>query len=374
MFTQFGEPAMSTYITLQAQPVSSFRQLLRHPLLAPLNDGPAWERLIGRLDPMWSWAMPRARVVRVVNEAPGVRSLWLKPNRRFRGFVPGQHLLLSLEIDGVRHSRCFSLAAAPRQDGLIRLTIRRQAGGRVSTAAHALRVADVVEISQAQGQFAPSASARPLLLVSLGSGVTPMISILQAMAAAGSTRDVVLLHGGRGDNDTIFGTELTELARVWPALRLHLHDSRGDGRMTPIELVRRVPDWQQREALVCGPPAFMQSIMQWFAAHGLRDQVQVESFGRLPAPIDPAAAEHLAHAELTEQSFSVRAGQDLLQAAEAAGLTPRYGCRRGICRTCQCKKLHGSVRNLLTGEVSGAGEELIQLCISTPQSALALAL
>ena len=49
-------------------------------------------------------------------------------------------------------------------------------------------------------------------------------------------------------------------------------------------------------------------------------------------------------------------------------------CRRGICRTCQCRKQNGTVLNLLTGQTSGPGEELIQLCISTPQSALELAL
>ena len=72
--------------------------------------------------------------------------------------------------------------------------------------------------------------------------------------------------------------------------------------------------------------------------------------------------------------FDVASGQSLLDGAEAAGLQPRFGCRRGICRTCQCRKLSGSVLNVLTGLPSGAGEEWIQLCISTPQSAVDLAL
>jgi ferredoxin len=90
--------------------------------------------------------------------------------------------------------------------------------------------------------------------------------------------------------------------------------------------------------------------------------------------VDPEAAEHRITHDNAAQVFTVKAGQSLLEGAEAAGLQPRFGCRRGICRTCQCKKISGTVTNLLTGQVSGPGEELIQLCISTPQSALELAL
>ena len=303
-----------------------------------------------------------------------MRSLWLQPSRRFGSFQPGQHVLLTLEIDGALHSRCFSLSDAPRRDGLIRLTIRRQDTGNVSAAAHALQIGQVVRISKAQGQFVPNDSEQPLLLISAGSGVTPMMSILRAMANAGSKRDVVLLHGGRSEGDVVFGAELGQLSSEWPALRLHLHFSNACGRIDAAAMAAQVPDWAEREALVCGPAGLMALVADLFDAHGLRDQLQSESFGRTPAAIDVAAIEHVVSAESSKHMFTVLAGQSLLEAAEAGGLTPRFGCRRGICRTCQCKKISGSVRNLLTGDVSGDGDELIQLCISTPLSPVALAL
>ena len=58
--------------------------------------------------------------------------------------------------------------------------------------------------------------------------------------------------------------------------------------------------------------------------------------------------------------------------AERAGLSPKHGCRIGICRSCQCVKTSGTVENLLTGEVSSAPNELIRLCISTARSDVAL--
>lgn len=59
-------------------------------------------------------------------------------------------------------------------------------------------------------------------------------------------------------------------------------------------------------------------------------------------------------------------GRPLLEQAERAGLCPQFGCRMGICRICTCHKTAGSVRNVLSGEISAAEEEDIQICVSVP--------
>jgi ferredoxin-NADP reductase len=359
---------------IQSRRHTGFGHFLRHPLWAPLNQPEHWNRLASAMNPVWSFTEPQARAVRVVDEALGVKSLWLKPNGRFDGFRPGQHVLLELEIDGARHGRCFSLSHAPRPDGLLRLTIKRKDGGPVSHAAHALRAGQVVRLSQAQGEFAPRTSDSKLLMLSAGSGITPMMSHLHALASVGSTRDVVLLHSSRTDADLIFSDELRQLASRWPQLRVHLHTSRTNGHLDPQAFATSVPDWTDREALLCGPDGFMRTIVAIYDVAGRSDQLQSESFGRRAAVIDPDAAEHAVSCATTEKTFLAKTGQSLLDAAEAAGLQPRFGCRRGICRTCQCRKRSGTVVNVLTGQISGPGEELIQLCISTPQSAIDLAL
>ena len=65
-------------------------------------------------------------------------------------------------------------------------------------------------------------------------------------------------------------------------------------------------------------------------------------------------------------------GRSLLEQAEEAGLQPESGCRMGICHTCSCTKRAGSVRNLLTGEVSDTEDEQIQICISAPVGDVAI--
>lgn len=350
------------------------RRWWQHPLLAPLNDAQAWDRLLAQVDPVWSLVEARARVVETVDEAPGVRSLWLKPNRCFRGFTPGQHVLLELQINGSKHRRAFSLSAAPRADGLLRLTIKRKPQGPVSTGAHALKAGDVVGLSQASGQFGPASTSAPLLLLCAGSGITPMMSWLLSLADSGSTRPITLLHSVRTVADLLFVEALRGCTARLPKLTVLTHISAQEGRLDASSLAERVPNYGQCDTLLCGPDGFMQMVEALYASAGRSQALISESFGRRAATIDPAACSHAVHAEESEHSFTVLSGQSLLDGAEAAGLSPRFGCRRGICRTCQCTKRSGTVRNLLTGQLSAPGEELIQLCISTPQSAIELAL
>ena len=74
----------------------------------------------------------------------------------------------------------------------------------------------------------------------------------------------------------------------------------------------------------------------------------------------------------SQRTFTATGTAPLLVEAERAGLNPRYGCRMGICRTCQCVKLNGTVENLRTGAVSSEPGEQVQLCISRARSDLVL--
>ncbi len=351
--------------------ISIVRRFLQSKLLAPFNQVAEWNRLAQWLNPVWSLSEVRARVVRVLDETPGVKSIWLKPNRIFRGFSAGQHVLLTLEIDGAKHSRCFSFSLAPRADGLIRLTIKQNSNAIVSKSAHQLSPGDVVTLSQAQGQFSPRRSNRSVLMICAGSGVTPMMSLLKNIIAKGSTHSYVLLYSVRTIDDFIFAEELASLSACWPTLKIILHQSTKSGRLDAKQISQYVPDWNTRETLLCGPDGLMYTIEEMYKHGACSDLLQSENFGRRAAPIDPDA--HFYAVKQGEQSFQVQAGQAILVGAESAGLSPRFGCRRGICRTCQCKKLTGTVINSLTGQHSGAGEEWIQLCVSTPQSAIELA-
>jgi len=370
MFTQITNAFSMDPSHLQTRPLgASIRAIAGHPLWAPLNDAEAWTRALNLIRPTRSLVEPSARVVRVDSETDKVISLWLRPNRRFRGFAAGQHLMLTLEVDGVLQSRCFSLSRQPRADGLLRLTIAIKPGG-VSAATAQLEPGQIVRISQALGDFAPT-TTKPLLLISAGSGVTPMLSMLHGLAQTNGA-DVCLVHCGSTAEQTVAAGELRQLAQQWPGMRLHLHFSADSGRLDGEQLTRYVPDWDQREALLCGPAGFMETVERHYRQANRLDQLSYESFGDIVEQVGTQATEHAVSYGKPAQAFTVTTGQSLLLAAENAGLTPRFGCRRGICRSCVCQKHSGRVRNLVTQQVSGPGQELIALCVSTPITAVEL--
>ena len=119
----------------------------------------------------------------------------------------------------------------------------------------------------------------------------------------------------------------------------------------------------------------MNAISMYWDAQDLGAALFSERF--VGAPILPSTAPGTAVAVSFTNSgstFSTRGTDPLLVQAERAGLTPKHGCRIGICRSCQCIKTSGTVENLQTGEVSSAPNELIRLCISTARSDVALAI
>jgi stearoyl-CoA 9-desaturase NADPH oxidoreductase len=220
--------------------------------------------------------------------------------------------------------------------------------------------------------------ARPdkLLMIAAGSGVTPLLAMLQGLAAERHRGDILLLQLSRSTTERVFADELDALQTSLPGLRVLQHLSAERGRLQPADLDTLVPDLAQRSTLLCGPQALMDAVAAHMAARGLSGSVRTEHFGRPRHPSSDATpgATRRVHCATSEQAFTQLPGVSLLEAAEAAGMQPRHGCRVGLCRTCLCRKHSGSVRNLLTGQGSAEPDEWIQLCISSAESDLEIAL
>jgi ferredoxin-NADP reductase len=341
-----------------------------------LNDADAWERMLAAIDPMWSTRDYPARVIEIVEETADTRTFVLKPVRRWPGHRAGQHVVLEVEIDGRRLHRSFSLSSAPTPDRRVSITVKRQPGARVSGWLHDhVRVGDVLRLSAPAGRFGAPEGGGPLLMLSAGSGITPLMAIVEDLHARGDRRPVVFIHCCRTPADFIFGDRLRQLAQAWPALDLRLHHSVQAGRFDAQALARALPDFPRHQALVCGPRGLTEAIERLYRDAGAADQVRSESYsGRVRSRGAFTDATHAVHCSVTEQVFTANADSSLLAEAEAAGLTPAHGCRIGICKTCQCTKRSGTVENLRTGEISSEPDQLIQLCVSVARSPLELAL
>jgi ferredoxin-NADP reductase len=363
-------------IATNPSPLARFSRVLRSRWLHPLNDAAAWEQMRVAINPMWSARDFPARVVAIVDETPDTRTFVLKPGRRWPGHRAGQHVVVEVEIDGRRLHRSFSLSSAPTTERRVSITVKRQPGARVSGWLHDhVGVGEVLRLSAPNGRFAPLPGDQPLLMVSAGSGITPLMAIVEDLHARGDQRPIVFIHCCRTPEDFIFEGRLRELAASWPGFDLRVHYSAQAGRFDAQALARALPDFQRHQALVCGPRGLTEGIENLYRAAGVPNQVRSESYsGRVLPRSTVTDMAHAVHCSVTEQVFTTRSDSSLLAAAEGAGLKPAHGCRIGICKTCQCTKRSGTVENLRTGEISSEPDQLIQLCVSVARSPLELVL
>jgi ferredoxin-NADP reductase len=334
----------------------------------------AWlELALSKLDPTLSLRHVRARVVAISDETADTKTFWLSPNARFGSFRPGSFVTLQLRIDGQPVQRSYSISSAPRADGLISITVKRVPGGRVSNwLADSVRLGHVLELSAAQGKFLlPPEPPAKLLLLSAGSGVTPVMSMLRQLLAADVKCQVLFMHFARTPRDIIFRAELERIAAAHPHVRIAFCVEQGggegiaQGRFSEALLRELAPDFRALDTFLCGPPGFMQAVMQCFEqADADMSKLRYERFN---VELDPS--QFLAHAHVIR---FVRSGSEsignrprtILEEAESAGLTPRFGCRAGNCGSCRCRKQSGVVVDITTGLESQPGAEFIYPCIS----------
>lgn len=349
--------------------------LLTSPWLRPLNDPVALDDLVGLLRPTWSLTAIKARVVEAVRETADARTLVLEPNRLWPGHRAGQHVLVEIEIDGRRLRRTFSLSSPPRADGLVTITVKRREGGTMSRYWNdRAAVGDIVTLGMPSGEFVlPSPQPRRIVMVSAGSGITPLMAMLRELHARDTRCEVLFVYCAHSRTDGLFVGELEAIARRRSWLNLRLHLTTASGRVDSGTLTRLAVEAGDAAAFVCGPEGFMEAVRRAWREAGQEDCLRFEHFG-LPARADGGSEPEAVLATRSAKTFVATGGQSLLAAAEAAGLSPAYGCRIGVCHTCKCRKLSGVVENLRDGRISAEPGEMIQLCVSAARSAVTLEL
>jgi ferredoxin-NADP reductase len=301
----------------------------------------------------------RFRIADVRPESSSVLSFELVPAGRSAvpPHEPGQFVPVRVGKD----VRSYSLSSA---SGL-RISVKRE--GRVSTHLHtAVNVGDVLELSSPAGRFVLGPpSQTPLVLISAGIGVTPVLAMLEALSRERSARTVWWIHSARNGAEHAFRSEarahLAYLAdghshvrytRPEPRDRLG-RDYDAAGRLTAAEIFALgVP--AGAEFRLCGPTQFVADLTADLVAGGADpSRVQSESFGGTPVARPAAAAVAAAAAEGPAVSFS-RSGitavydsryGNLLEAAEANAVPVASGCRIGACHGCRANVVTGTVRH-----------------------------
>ncbi|GAA3830083.1 ferredoxin reductase [Nocardioides panacisoli] len=363
-------------LTRSAGPSRGLRDRLRavaDAAVSPLTV----DDLLDHFHPLRKDTELRGRIVSVTAETPESATVLIKPGKGWTGHVPGQYVRLGVDVDGVRLWRTYSLTHGPRADRNISITVKAIPGGVVSGhLVHDARAGQLVHLAPAEGEFTlPTPLPGKLLMVTAGSGITPVIGMLRNLflRATPVEADIVLVSVNQSESTAIFRDELRAHAEAGHITLVERYDDR-DGLLDVDTLDALVPDFADRLAYACGPAGLLDALEQHHAERGLA--LTTERFRPVVLATGPDASGGTVAFEQTGTDLEVDGATPILDAAEAAGVLMPSGCRMGICMACVLPLKEGAVRDLRTGELTVAvpGETHrdgvpIQTCINTAAGA-----
>ena len=343
------------------------------------------------------------KVARKDRESASVISLVLEPadERPLTVPQPGQFVVLRMRPNENMSPifRSYSLSDLP-DAGRYRISIKVEPHGIAGTyLSTKIRAGDVLDVSEPRGAFILRRGEIPIVLISAGVGATPVMSMLHALAAGASPRPVWWIYGARNRLDHPFAREARDLLAKLPHARRYVQYSRSEltdrmgvdydavGRLN-VALLQKLEVPRESDFYLCGPPPFLEDFTAGLDSWGVaRDCVHTELFGsgksmmpgvknaphRIPHTLPRSSGEGpkitFARSGLTvswDPKF-----QSLLEFAEACDVPVRWSCRSGVCHSCECGLISGSVKyDPQSLEPPALGNLLI--CCSRPQEDLVI--
>lgn len=306
-------------------------------------------------------------------------------------YVPGQYVALRADINGQEVRRSYSICDIPRP-GVIRVAIKRDLGGAFSTWANdELSAGTVIDVMNPQGAFtsrvnvtslndaqalidkgfSEGGDAPHLVAIAAGSGITPIMSIAQALLASLPKASFEIVYANKGGSDVMFAEEIGDLKDKYPTRFAVHHVLSREQRVNPLfsgriddeklslllDKVIRTDDTD--EWFLCGPFELVQLVRDELSGRGVdSDNVRFELFstgkpsdgpqqgntGR-PVMADPAGRNITVSFQLDGLSGSIESPQSAKETILNAALRARpdvpFACAGGVCGTCRAKVVEG---------------------------------
>jgi len=336
-------------------------------------------------------------------------SFYLQPhdNKPVPPFRPGQFLTFELPIPGQPQPviRCYSLSDGPLDEAQYRVSIKKLGpppkapkgtpAGLSSNYFHDhVREGDIVEVFAPAGEFyIDQNSERPIVLIGGGVGLTPVVSMLNWLAASHSNREVWFFYGTRNRNEHAMYEHIQAIARENPNIHTVVaysdpSDSCKEGvdydhqGFVGVELMKAKLASNNYVFYICGPPPMMDMVTRDLGEWGVPEEdINFEAFG--PATVKKTSGTDDAKPGKDAPTFEIEFSRSnvkvqwaanmgtLLELAEANGVKTRSGCRAGNCGTCLTALKQGEVEYMSKpGKKPESGSCLT--CITLPKSNLIL--
>ena len=352
--------------------------------------------------PAWAGFRP-LRVADKRRESTNVTSLALEPSdgHPLTAAMPGQFIVLRLKPapEAPALLRSYSLCSEPSEERW-RLGVKQEPNGAAGAYVETrLKVGDVIDASAPRGAFTLRQGDGPVILLSAGIGLTPVLAMLEALAAGRSRREVWWIHGVRNRAEHAFAAEVQGLLKLLPGGHSHICysapgptdrpavDFDAAGRVD-MHVLQELGVSREADFYLCGPAAFMSSLTADLTSWGVSaERLHSENFGSGPAMTPgvaaaPARAPHLPDrppgagpmVSFARSNLAVRwdsAFQSLLELAEACDVPVRWACRTGVCHNCESGLIAGAV-DYLPNPLEPPGDGNLLICCSRPRADVVL--
>ncbi len=310
-------------------------------------------------------------------------------------YLPGQFVTLEVKAAGKTAFRSYTIASSPDNADYFELIVKRVDAGVVSNwLCDEFKVGMVLAMNGPHGQFTCAPKPRKkLLLLSAGSGVTPMLSMARWLRDQGMQTDVVFFHSARTQADLMFADEVAAMTASNPQFAQHIsltrnqHNQRNQSKpkrgskSAPVKthgaeiwqgltghfdaaMLRTIaPDFAEREVYICGPEGFMAGSKQIFQHAGFNMiHFHEESFGSTNNDAVGGSVEFADSGIELECSGQ----QNLLELAEQAGIVIANACRTGDCGECKVRKEAGQCLSLNSAGLDAheVEQDYVLACVS----------
>lgn len=303
------------------------------------------------------------RCIKIIDDTHDVKTFTFENTEpQLIQYQAGQHLPISFEIDGKKVHRSYTISSSPTRPERISITVKRvcdfEQPGVVSNFLHDhFNVGDTIDCQQPNGNFHIEAeNHQPILMLSAGSGITPMLSMLRAHADLATKNDIIFFHSAHTDKDLIAFEEVKALAKQHGSVRLDFTLTKQappswtdfQGRINK-DMLAKLPRLKERNVYVCGPKAFREAAKEQLLALGLPEsQFFYESFGTRTPPQSQAPAiepmkDITIHFKSWDKEVIGNNKETLLEIGEEAGMILPFSCRAGMCASCKMKLVDGEV-------------------------------
>ncbi|OJJ17885.1 oxidoreductase [marine bacterium AO1-C] len=311
------------------------------------------------------------KVKEVVNETQdAVSVIFENPNAGAITYKSGQFLTLIFDIEGESVRRAYSLCSAPGIDANPAVTVKRVEGGKVSNHINDnIKAGDTIEVMAPAGVFTTEITKknkRHVVLFAGGSGITPMMSLMQSILNTESSSIVSLVYANRDENSIIFKKKIEDLkAKYGKQLNIvHVLENPpagwdGHKGMLNPDLVQTILKslpkklFKPREYFMCGPGGMMEQIELAFTKYKLpQDKLRKESFGVSLEDAQKGAGnevEGIVERVVTikysgeEHKVTVEPKESILDAALDDNIDLPFSCQSGICTSCLGRCTSGKV-------------------------------